>query len=206
MQWQVIVPVKPAVQAKTRLGADARLARAIALDTIAAALETPEVARVTVVTGDVRLAAELTEGSDATPDRVTVIPEAEATGIAAAIALALDQIDEESPRAVLLGDLPALSPADLGTALRAAERVERSFVPDRDTGGTTLVTAGPGVELLSRFGDGSAVRHAALGLVRLHVPRDSTLRRDVDTPDQLDAAAALGLGVRTRQALQNPEV
>ncbi|TPW72301.1 2-phospho-L-lactate guanylyltransferase [Schumannella sp. 10F1B-5-1] len=205
MQWQVIVPVKPAVQAKTRLGADARLARAIALDTIAAALETPEVDRVTVVTGDVRLAAELTEGSDATPDRVTVIPEAEATGIAAAIALALDQIDEDSPRAVLLGDLPALSPADLGTALRAAERVERSFVPDRDTGGTTLVTAGPGVELLSRFGDGSAVRHAALGLVRLHVPRDSTLRRDVDTPDQLDAAAALGLGVRTRQALQNPE-
>ncbi|TPW75402.1 NTP transferase domain-containing protein [Schumannella soli] len=202
MRWQVIVPVKPAVQAKTRLDADPRLARAIALDTISAALETLEVDRVIVVTGDVRLATELT---DTVAERVTIISEPEPTGIAAAIALALDQIAESAPRAVLLGDLPALTPDDLGVALHAAERVARGFVPDRDTGGTTLVTAAPDTELLSRFGDGSAARHAALGLVRLHIPRDSTLRRDVDTREQLDAAAALGLGVRTRQALQNPD-
>jgi 2-phospho-L-lactate guanylyltransferase len=49
----------------------------------------------------------------------------------------------------------------------------------------------------SAFGAGSLARHAALGCVALAIPDAPTLRRDVDTVDQLEAAAVLGLGPRT---------
>lgn len=58
--------------------------------------------------------------------------------------------------------------------------------------------ATPGVPLDPRFGAGSAAAHAASGAraVTAGVP---TLRRDVDTPDDLAAAIALGVGPRTAQ-------
>ncbi len=59
----------------------------------------------------------------------------------------------------------------------------------------------PGVELVAEFGTDSAARHRELGLVELPIASGSTLRRDVDTPEQLAAAAALGLGPRTRGLL-----
>src|SRR3546814_10618148 len=49
----------------------------------------------------------------------------------------------------------------------------------------------------SAFGEDSAQRHRLLGCTDLDLPADSTLRRDVDTPAQLEAAASLGLGPRT---------
>ena len=48
----------------------------------------------------------------------------------------------------------------------------------------------------SAFGEGSFRCHVELGCVPLEIPDASTLHRDVDTADQLDAAAALGLGPR----------
>ncbi|HKP07017.1 MAG TPA: 2-phospho-L-lactate guanylyltransferase, partial [Microbacterium sp.] len=53
----------------------------------------------------------------------------------------------------------------------------------------------------SSFGDGSFARHVALGCEALPIPDASTLRRDVDTAAQLDAAHALGLGARTAALL-----
>jgi 2-phospho-L-lactate/phosphoenolpyruvate guanylyltransferase len=197
--WQIVVPVKPAGQGKSRLDADAELVAAVAIDTIQAAAQAEEVGRVIVVTADEQLAWRL--GGD---PRIAVVREEAATGIAAAVSLGIDTVEETQPRAVLLGDVPALKPEDLDAALVLAARVTRGYVADREGGGTTLVTATPGNELLSRFGEGSAARHSALGIVRLHVPPESTLRRDVDTREQLDAAALLGLGPATTAALANP--
>jgi 2-phospho-L-lactate guanylyltransferase len=193
-RWVLVVPVRPA--GKSRLGVTPEFARAIALDTIAAAAEATLVKAVLVVTSDATLAEALR-----TDAAVHVVPEPESRGIGTAIARALEGTDVAAPRAVLLGDLPALDPADLDAALTLAGGVARAFVADEEGTGTSLVTADAGVELIAAFGADSAARHRELGLAELTIVSGSTLRRDVDTPEQLEAAAALGLGPRTRALL-----
>ena len=201
-RWIVVVPVKPSARAKSRLDVEgvgrADLARAIALDTLAAATACDLVAQVVVVTDDAALAREA-----ALIPALRFVPEADARGLDAAVATGVDAIDPSGrmPRAALLGDLPALRPADLADALRAAASVPRAVVADAEGTGSTLVTAAAGVEWSSSFGDGSFARHIELGCRALEIPDASTLRRDVDTADQLEAAAALGLGPRTAALL-----
>ena len=192
----VVVPVKPALVGKTRLGVDVELVRAISLDTIEAAARAARVELVLVPTSDAGLGTVLGGHS-----RVRVLAEDEPRGIGAAIRHALVDVPLSSPRAVLLGDLPALDAADLDAALALAGQVPRGFVADEEGTGTSLVTARPGVELVAEFGTESAARHRQLGLVELPIASGSTLRRDVDTPEQLAAAATLGLGPRTRALL-----
>lgn len=99
--------------------------------------------------------------------------------------------------AVMLADLPCLRPEDLAAALTAAlDLGRRCFVADAERTGTTLLAAPPGVGLDPRFGKGSAHRHRDSGAVELELPVP-TLRRDVDTRDDLVAAVALGLGAHT---------
>src|SRR5437773_12217017 len=64
LTWSLVVPVKVLARAKTRLAALAgpdrpALALAMAADTVAAALESPQVGRVVVVTDDPRTAEVL---------------------------------------------------------------------------------------------------------------------------------------------------
>ncbi|MEV4686369.1 2-phospho-L-lactate guanylyltransferase [Microbacterium sp. LWH3-1.2] len=197
-RWVVVVPVKPSARAKSRLEVAGvgrgDLARAIALDTLAAASACELVAQVVVVTDDAALAREA-----AMIPALRFVPEGDAHGLDAAVAAGVAAIDPNGrmPRAALLGDLPALRPADLADALRAAASVPRGVVPDAEGTGSTLVTAGPGTAWASSFGDGSFARHVALGCTVIGIPDASTLRRDVDTADQLDTARALGLGPRT---------
>jgi 2-phospho-L-lactate guanylyltransferase len=201
-RWVVVVPVKPSARAKSRLEVPgvsrAELARAIALDTLTAATACELVAQVVVVTDDAALAREA-----AMIPALRFVPEGEAAGLDAAVAAGIAAVDPNGrmPRAALLGDLPALRPADLGDALRAAASVDRSVVADAEGTGSTLVTAAPGVAWTSSFCDGSFARHVSAGCVALEIPDASTLRRDVDTADQLDAARALGLGPRTAAVL-----
>ena len=199
-RWAVIIPVKPAAVGKTRLdvaGVDrVTLARAIVLDTIATAVACDVVAQVFVVTDDAALAALAFDIPG-----LRFVPEGEARGIDAAVAAGAEAAGERMPRAALLGDLPALRPADLADALSPASSLARTVVADAEGTGTTLVTAGSGIPWRSSFGDGSLARHVALGCVPLDVAASSTLRRDVDTADQLERAAALGLGSRTARAL-----
>lgn len=202
-RWVVVVPVKPAAHGKSRLDVPGLprkdLARAIALDTLEAATACDVVAQVVVVTDDAALAREA-----AMIPALRFVPEGDARGLDAAVASGVAAIDPggRMPRAALLGDLPALRPADLGEALRAAASVPRAVVPDAEGTGSTLVTAGVGVEWASSFGDGSFARHVALGCEALKIPDASTLRRDVDTAAQLEAARALGLGPRTAALLK----
>jgi 2-phospho-L-lactate guanylyltransferase len=185
MQWTVIIPVKPAAIGKSRLGLGPRVARAIALDTVAAVVACEAVERVIVVTADAAFR----------PPGAEVLPEPAPAGIDAAIAAGAALAGIDTARAALLGDLPSLIPSELAAALglayTAASRSPRAFVSDHDGTGTTLVTAAPGVELLTAFGGGSAAKHRALGIAELDLPSDSSVRFDVDTPEQLDIALAL---------------
>ena len=102
--------------------------------------------------------------------------------------------------AALTADLPAMSPAELATALRAAGRTPgaAAFVPDAAGVGTTLYAVPPGGEFLPLFGGASRARHAAAGATELSLAGVAGLRRDVDTPDDLREALALGVGPFTR--------
>jgi 2-phospho-L-lactate/phosphoenolpyruvate guanylyltransferase len=218
-QWSVVVPVKRLHRAKTRLRASLpdvdhdALVLAMALDTVAAALASPPVGTVIVVTDDPVAAPALAAlGASCIPDE----PDA---GLNPALEHGAAEAVRRAPDwgvAVLGSDLPALRPAELASALeavpsgsgRAVEPGEldpaggsgRAFVADAAGTGTTLLAAGPGVALRPAYGPASAAAHAASGAVALSGDWPS-LRRDVDTAADLRVAAALTLGPRSASVI-----
>ena len=202
MLWSVIIPVKTTQAAKTRLdlpGADRpHLALAIALDTIAAAAQAEAVGEVLVVTSDADVQAGVTQ-----IDGASWISDP-GMGLNGAARAGLERASNEA-RAAMLGDLPALRPVDLDRALLSATAEERSFVPDAEETGTVLVAWRIPATYEPHFGSGSADKHVGAGHVRLPIPATSTLRRDVDTVDHLEAAREMGLGPRTAAVLAATE-
>jgi 2-phospho-L-lactate guanylyltransferase len=198
-KWIVVIPVKPAPEGKSRLllPPTGRLAivRAIALDTIEAAADCDQVERVLVVTADRPLALALTAR-----DRVTVVHDS-ASGLREAIDLGLSAADAGAPRAVLLGDLPALKPRELSSALTLSARHPRAFVPDADGIGSVLATALPGVFFRPQFGANSAAAHRNEGYAEVELPATSGLRRDLDKAEHLPILRRLGLGRHTAALL-----
>jgi 2-phospho-L-lactate guanylyltransferase len=199
-RWSLVVPLKPLAAAKSRLaGAEGpgrpALALAFVLDTLAAALACPRVADVTVVTDD-PLA-----GAEAAALGALVLPDLPAAGLNAALRYGAGRVRERDPGAAvgaLNGDLPALRPAELDEVLaHAAGRPGRAFLADAAGVGTTLLTASPGVPLSPGFGGASRARHLASGAREITLPAAPSVRQDVDTAADLDAARALGLGPRT---------
>jgi 2-phospho-L-lactate/phosphoenolpyruvate guanylyltransferase len=217
--WTVLLPVKVLAQAKSRLAVLAgerrhELALALASDTVSAVIACPEVARVIVVTSDPVAGPRLSSLG------ALIIPEARPR--------ARDRDDREAARpspdgsqhqlnaalrrgaavaarrwpgtglAALTADLPALRPAELATALRAAsDTAGAAFVPDAAGLGTTMYAVAPGGQFRPMYGGASRARHAAGGATELVLDGIAGLRQDVDTPDDLRAAVALGVGPRT---------
>jgi len=206
------------------------LALALASDTVTAVLGCPEVARVVVVTSDpvagpllaglgaIVVADEPADRSDR-PDRSDRLgtpgtldgagpaPLLGDLGVQDLLNAALRHGAAVAARrwpgtglAALTADLPAMSPAELATALRAAGSAPgaAAFVPDAAGVGTTLYAVPPGGEFLPLFGGASRARHAAAGATELGLAGVTGLRRDVDTPDDLREALALGAGPFTR--------
>lgn len=209
----LVVPVKGLGAAKSRLRgaadrgvgeptAHARLALALAHDTVAALRAATAVRRLLVISSDPVVAAEM-----AAID-VDVAPDATASGLNGAYALGAAELRRRDPGGVVGGvpaDLPALRPEEVDAAVAAARfafgaGARRAFVPDAAGTGTTLLLCAPGARLDPRFGAGSAERHARSGALRLHGEWPG-LSRDVDTADDLAAAAGLGLGPHTRCVL-----
>lgn len=195
--WIAVMPVKRLEVAKTRLrgalpgiGHD-RLVLAMARDTLTAVQACPLVRRALIVTDEPAMAAAAAElGAERVPDRPDAgLNAAFARGAAAAAG---------APVVALTGDLPALRPDELAAALTALGRRPRGYVPDATGTGTSMLAAAAGVDLDPRFGPGSAAAHLASGATRLDGDWPS-LRRDVDTADDLAAAAALGLGRHTAE-------
>jgi 2-phospho-L-lactate guanylyltransferase len=199
LAWSLVIPVKVLARAKSRLAALAgpsrsALALAMAADTVSAVAACPAVCAMIVVTDD-REAADALGALGA-----VVVADEPGSGLNAALAHGAAVAAARWPASgtgALGADLPALRPAELGSGLQAAAAWPEAFVPDAAGTGTTLYTARPGVTFSPRFGTGSAGRHRAAGAAELLLADAPGLRRDVDTPDDLRDAAALGLGPRT---------
>lgn len=206
----LLVPIKPLSQAKSRLrgaadagqghpGPHAELVRAIALDTVLTAAHCPEVAAVVVITSDPELADVFTA------EGIEVLADVPQSGLNPALCHGDRVIRDRAPTSrvgAMHADLPALRGEDLAAAIGAAG-AGRAFCADRHRVGTTLLLAAPGSPLAPLFGPRSARAHRESGAVELRGRWDS-LRCDVDTPADLDAARRLGLGARTRDRLLTP--
>ncbi|HEY0260082.1 MAG TPA: 2-phospho-L-lactate guanylyltransferase [Lacisediminihabitans sp.] len=203
--WLVVIPVKGTAAAKSRFGGDpARrmaLATAIAQDTVAAALSTPVVDRVFVVTSEAASVVFERMGAE-------IVVERDPRGLMAAVDLGIERAWAAAGQgqgvAVLLGDLPALVPGELESALVAAGANPLAIVPDAEGLGTVLITARAGETHAPAFGPGSSSAHRAAGYLPLDVPEDSGLRNDVDTVESLRGLSGR-LGPRTAAALAESE-
>ncbi|MGK5532685.1 2-phospho-L-lactate guanylyltransferase [Streptomyces sp. URMC 129] len=203
--WSLIVPLKPLSLAKSRLAPVAgdalrpSLALAFAEDTVAAALACPAVRDVAVVTDDPLAERHLALLG------ARIVPDAPGRGLNAALAYGADAVRAAAPDAAvaaLNADLPALRPAELARVLAAAERCARGFLADAAGIGTTLLTAAAGTALAPAFGGPSRERHLASGAVELLTAGVDSVRRDVDTGEDLWAALALGVGPRTAASVR----
>lgn len=194
--WALVVPVKSGPAAKSRLhlptDADrAAVARALAMDTLAAA--TDAVDAVAVVTADPSIAGS----------RSVLVVADPGDGLNAAIGHGIEVARgawQDRAVGVLLADLPTLTPEDLRSALAQASRHRRAVVPDLRGTGTVLLTGSPGHPPHPRFGPDSAARHVAMGHVRLDLPLPR-LRADVDSEADLARAVVIGVGSATAAAL-----
>jgi 2-phospho-L-lactate guanylyltransferase len=173
------------------------MALAFACDTVSAVLAVPAVVRVVVVTADPVARRELSAlGAE-------VVDDDQPDGLngalrlgAAAPATAAAPAAPATGTAGLAADLPALRPAELTRALRHIRRAP-AFIPDAQNVGTTLYATPPGSQFAPMFGGRSRERHARHGSTELRLDDVPGLRRDVDTPEDLVAAVALGVGERT---------
>ncbi|MFE9851297.1 2-phospho-L-lactate guanylyltransferase [Streptomyces sp. NPDC005576] len=200
--WSLVVPLKLLAYAKSRLrdalgeGLRPRLALAFAEDTVAAALSCPDVRDVVVVTDD-PLAADRLAALGA-----RVAPDFPAAGLNAALAYGAGLVRAgrpAAPVAALNADLPALRPSELSRVLVFSSGFPRTFLSDAAGIGTTFLSAAPGVELRPAFGGPSRERHLASGAREVPTAGLDSVRRDVDTGDDLRVALALGVGPRTAE-------
>jgi len=197
--WSLVLPVKRLDAAKSRLRGPAAahradLALAFAADTVTAAVATAGVQTVVVVTDDPAV-AELT----ATLGAHVVYDEPDA-GLNAALAWGADVAREDAPHAgvaALSADLPALRPAELAEVLAFAGTARGAVVvADAHGSGTTAYLAGAAVPFRPAFGIDSLQAHLAAGALAFSGAAPS-IRRDVDTLEDLWAAVALGVGPHT---------
>lgn len=196
----LVVPVKPPMRGKTRMGGlpDAQrvaLATAFAVDTLTAALEADEAAHVLVVTDDHQFAALARDlGCQVLPDGVS-------GSLNGSLAQAAAEVARRWPDhgvAALCGDLPALRATDLDDALRAVPPSGVAYVTDAAGTGTTMYAARTAADFDPRFGPGSATAHQESGAVAIGGELAS-LRQDVDDEGDLGRALLLGVGPRTTE-------
>ncbi|MFJ9111894.1 2-phospho-L-lactate guanylyltransferase [Streptomyces sp. NPDC102283] len=205
--WSLVVPLKPLARAKSRLGRAAgedarpRLALAFAQDTVAAALACPGVRDVVVVTDDAVAATALSALG------ARIVPDAPGAGLNAALAHGARSVRALRPAAAvaaLNADLPALRTDELARVLDFASAFPNAFLRDAAGIGTTLLTAASGAEFRPAFGGPSGARHLASGAVEIALSGVDSVRRDVDTGEDLRVALALGVGSHTARITAAP--
>ena len=199
LTWTLVVPVKQLARAKSRLSGPAgphreRLALAIATDTVSAMLRSSRVEGGVVATDDPVAAPELAALG------AIIVPDEPDDGLNPALVHGAAEARRLAPdRAVgaLSADLPSLRPGELTRVLDAAAAVPNAFVPDAAGDGTTLYTARPDALFTPAFGPDASARHRDTGARELALEGVPSVRRDVDTIEDLRAALELGVGPRT---------
>ena len=199
--WAAVLPVKPFARAKSRLAAlgdEARrdLVAAFAHDTIEALLDCRRVGLVVVVTDEVGLGRALA-GTGA-----VAVPEGHGDDLNATLVQGAAEAARRRPDLrplAICADLPALTGGAMDAFLtEVPDEGDGWFVPDVAGTGTTTYLASEVARFTPRFGRESADRHRTDGVRDLGAVAPEVLRRDVDTPDDLADAIALGVGERTR--------
>jgi 2-phospho-L-lactate guanylyltransferase len=198
--WRVLVPIKHSALAKRRLqeatssrSDHVQLVHAIQLDTLDAVLAVlthPLVAGLAVVADRLSIAL---------PAQIEQLPDA-GGGLNSALGVAAGQLAARFPDdgvVAMVGDLPALRPADLLSVLATALEHDRSFVRDLAGTGTTLLAASSADRLDPQFGPDSAERHLRSGAHEIEAP--VSVRCDVDSVADLRTCLALGAGLLTSQ-------
>lgn len=182
--WTLIVPVKSTSRGKSRIDVDPqlrqRIARALAIDTVTAAASATAVTQVVVVADEQADAAELATipGVRMQLTATRSLNAAISEGVAGATGMV----------AVLPGDLPGITAAELDSVLQQAasmltadDRHSMAVIADRQGVGTTLLAALDPAELRPHYGPHSFRRHQDAGASALDVAADSWIRRDIDT-------------------------
>ena len=202
--WAAVVPVKPFARAKSRLsalGEEARLdlVAALAQDTVAALQDSRAVGLVVVVTDELALVRALAGTG------VVAVPEGHGDDLNATLVQGAAEAARRRPGLrpfAVCADLPALTGEDLDGFLAALPEPGPSwFVADRSGTGTTTYLADSTAGFAPAYGIGSARSHRAAGAVEVSALAPDALRSDVDTPEDLAHAVALGVGERTRWVL-----
>jgi len=201
----VLIPVRALEGAKSRLGEvlDAEERRELVARllhaTIGAALATPGVTLVAVVSPDAEVLAMASDAGAAGIHQST-------SGLNPAIVEARDALAGSTDRLLVLpGDVPGIRATDVAAVLRAADGVAPGggpvviVAPDRHGRGTNALLLEPPDVIEPAFGTDSRLAHARLavaaGAAWAEVP--GVLELDVDTPDDLLLAEA-----RTPEALR----
>ncbi len=200
----LVIAVKRLATAKTRLApafstaSREHLVLAMLVDTINAASAVAALQSVLVVTPDDEAAAAAKKlGALVLTDPT---PAGHRDPLNNALLAAETTVRRYTANVVALqGDLPALQTAELTEAIAAARGRPRSFVADRHGTGTSALFSF-GVALDPQFGLESAERHRSSGAIELTGAWPG-LRCDIDTPEDLSVARALGIGAATGQAI-----
>ena len=217
MRTLAVLPIKRFDSAKRRLaealGSGSRhlLAQSMFADVLASLRRVRRLDALAVVSHDHEAEAILRG------DAVTVLHDERPAGQAAAARIGVEHALASGFDRVLLvpGDTPLISPAELDQLLDAsqAEGLACAIVPDRHGTGTNALLMTPPDALEPSFGLGSLQRHldSARSTDLPHrVVEVPSLMHDVDTPEDLEALAAVleerrAVAPRTRGALRQFE-
>jgi 2-phospho-L-lactate guanylyltransferase len=206
-----LVPVKDLTQAKVRLSpllsADERHALAVAMldDVLAALRQASTLQRIALVTTDPHALSLAAQWS------FTVVDEGSPRGETGAVELAVKACRElgASSLAVIPGDIPLLTAADVDCIMQHGAQYDVVIAPSWDSRGTNTILLRPPDALQLRFGSWSFFPHVkqakrkglAYKVVRL--PR---VGLDVDTPEDLARLIPHAEGTRSYAVLEEMHI
>ena len=203
-----VVTAKAFASAKQRLSpvvpatARARLAEALLANTLEAVASCREIDATVAVVGCASGAAVARARADRTVEDASNPGQSGAAELGASIACS----ELGASHVVLLpADIPLVTADALATLVHAARSRAIVIVPDRHGTGTNALALSPTDAIRPSFGDGSCERHRALAIASGRswaFLRDSRLALDIDTVDDLAAAASSLAGRSGRTAAE----
>jgi 2-phospho-L-lactate guanylyltransferase len=202
-----LVPVKDLTQAKVRLSpllsSVERHVLAVAMldDVLAALRQASTVERIALVTTDAHALSLAAQWG------FEVVDEGSGRGETGAVELAVKVCRERgaSSLAVIPGDIPLLTAADVDCVMRHGMQYDVVIVPSWDSRGTNAIMLRPPDALQLRFGSWSFFPHVkqakrkGLSYKVVRLPR---VALDIDTPEDLAHLVPLAIGTRSYAVLE----
>jgi 2-phospho-L-lactate/phosphoenolpyruvate guanylyltransferase len=202
-----LVPVKDLTQAKVRLSpllspAERQVLAAAMLDDVLAALrQASTVERIALVTTDPHALALAAQWG------FEMVDEGSGRGETGAVELAVKVCRERgaSSLAVIPGDIPLLTAADVDCVMQHGTQYDIVIVPSWDSRGTNAILLRPPDALQLRFGSWSffphvkQAKHKGLSYKVVRLPR---VALDVDTPGDLSRLMPQAMSTRSYAVLE----